>query len=270
MSASEIEKNKSSLIAIAGKSGSTIGSTAVYAAVKATNAGPRKRAEVVNIFDKLYEFYDDNKIKEKESESESGNGDVETTGKVDISKEELVKMNVVKKGMEGAYDRAYEIAIKNVLQNNRDQIFYETAEIITNTGGGRVPSSALLQNLILFVYGDEKARVTQERINKTEKFQDIIFLTLITRKALLGNGMSQEDIFNQISHATGRSTIVHFNQFRKAKGCEMNTIPGKGFFSMSRKVYSCNPETWADIYSSFSEKQIKLAIGKIVFSNQVY
>ena len=269
MSVAEIEKGKTRLAIIAGKEGSSIGSTAVYASAKA-GSSRSKRPEVVKILDAVYDFYENNKDKSKgDDDGDDKDGEVTVTGSVDIKKEDLVNMNVIKGGMDGAYDRAYEIAVKNILQNSRDQIFYETAEIITNTGGGRIPPSALLQNLILFVYADDKGRITQERINKTEKFQDIIFLTLVTRKTLLGNGMSQEDIYKQISQSANRSTLLHFNEFRRQKGCEKKTVGGRGLFSKSRTSYNCDPETWADIYSSFSEKQMKLAITKIIFSGQV-
>lgn len=267
MSVSQIEKDKSAFVAMAGKAGSSLGSNVRVAGYQAQKSGSGTKQKQFNqMVDRLYEFFDNHKKKEEKEENEDGADDVEISNNITIDKKTLSQLGVIRNTVDGAYDRAYNIAINNVLQNSRDQIFYETANIITNTQGGRVPPSALLQNLILFIYGDKQGRLTQENINKTEKFEDIIFLAITTQKALLGNGMTEEDVFNQVSQSVGKNTSLFFNRFRTHKGCEKKTIPGKGLFSRSKITYSCKPEIWADIYSSFTEKELKSAISRIIFS----
>lgn len=265
MSVKEIESDKDYIVRQAGSKGSSsnIGRSFRYAYEKAKSSDGKTAID--KMINRVYDFFDNHK-KEEKDENEDGAGDVEISNNINIDKKTLSQLGVIRNTVDGAYDRAYNIAINNVLQNSRDQIFYETANIITNTQGGRVPPSALLQNLILFIYGDKQGRLTQENINKTEKFEDIIFLAITTQKSLLGNGMTEEDVFNQVSQSVGKNTSLFFNRFRTHKGCEKKTIPGKGLFSRSKITYSCKPEIWADIYSSFTEKELKSAITRIIFS----
>lgn len=151
-------------------------------------------------------------------------------------------------------------ASNSVVKRTQDQIFFETCNLITNVRSN-LPRTSLLQNLIFFVYGDRRGRVTKKQVRDAGKFKHIIFLTVLTSKTLLDPN-TQEDTFQLVKRKAFPLGTINVTSFiteqRRSTGCRKVKLPGR-----FKKVRECTQEQWANIYLVFPEERLINAIEDI-------
>lgn len=156
-------------------------------------------------------------------------------------------------------------AMTNIIRNSQDQLFLETANLVTNKPPGTViPKVQLRNNLTQFIFGDDKGRILRTKVRDAGKFAHVIFLAIITHKTLLDNKKTQEATFQAISEMAGNAGAQGFlSKFKGQQNCRSVRAPG----SLFKRNRECDQESWAKIYLVFSEQSLKrvceiLAVGE--------
>lgn len=166
-------------------------------------------------------------------------------------------------------------AMTNIMRNNQDQLFFETANLVTNTPPGSViPKDQLINNLTQFTFGDDKGRVKKSAVRDAGKFKHVIYLTIITHKKLL-TSRTQETTFKKIKRfagVSGPSIISAISNLKASIKCKSVKVPRKGAVKevlLPKKTERvCTQEQWARIYLTFSETALKRAVVKLVFGEE--
>lgn len=155
-------------------------------------------------------------------------------------------------------------AMNDLMKNAQDQLFFETANLVTNTPpGSNIPKTQLLTNLVQFVYGDKKNRVSKTAVDDSGRFKNVIFLTILTHKKLLEGKSTQNANFKEIRRLAGIGVVPSFQAIMaksKTKGC-------KKIKSGLKTELECSQKQWANVYQSFSDSSLRRAVKKIVFEN---
>jgi len=188
----------------------------------------------------------------------------------DIFKETCATVMTKSEHFKDGFRSALMAAQANIMKNNQDQLFFETANLVTNKPQGSLITKVQLRNnLTQFVFGDKDQKVSRTGVRDSGKFKQIIYLTIITQKRLLTGARTQETTFEKIKdYANLKSNILSALSLFKGKvKCKNVSVQRKGIKKLlgSKKERECTQEQWSSIYLTFPETALKKAIEALVF-----
>lgn len=208
-------------------------------------------------------------------EGGGGGGNYRHSGGVEKDTYEAIKkgcVDVITKSehFKDGFRSALMVAQSNIMKNNQDQLFFETANLVTNKPqGSLITKDQLRNNLTQFVFGDKNQKVTRTGVRDSGKFKQVIYLTIITQKRLLTGARTQETTFQKIKeYAQLKGNVLSaLSMFKGTVKCKNVSVQRKGIKKLlgSKKERECTQEQWSSIFLTFPESALKKAIEALVF-----
>lgn len=201
------------------------------------------------------------------SSTKDRSGDSQTFSDV---KEQCAKIVTKSEHYKEGFLSALIAAQTNIMRNNQDQLFFETANLVTNKPtGSSITKVQLRNNLTQFVFGDKDKRVLRTNVRDAGKFKHIIYLTIITQKKLLTGARTQESTFQKIKdYADLKKNILSaIALFKGNVKCKKIAVERKGVKKILGKTYEreCTQQQWANVYLTFPDSALKKVIETLVF-----
>lgn len=202
------------------------------------------------------------------SGSRSGSGSSSDT--LSAVKEECARVVTKSEHYKDGFRSALLAAQANILRNNQDQLFFETANLVTNKPeGSTITKDQLRNNLTQFVFGDKDQVVKRQAVRDAGKFKHIIYLTILTHKRLLTGSRTQDSTFEKIKGYSElkKNILSAIAVFRGNVKCKNVSVSRKGYKKiLGRKtIKECTQQQWANIYLTFPDTNLKKAVEVLVF-----